>query len=169
MNKKMIFMVMLVSLIAVWSCDSAKEKVEEATDKAGEMVNDAADKTTELADEVAKKAGEAADKVENIVENNFMIGTWSGKFDIRTGIIEITKQSGNNFEGKVTINLRTVIKQEIKGEYDPKTNKIVMKDQLRSKFKGVYNGTLSEDKQTMSGTFTKNLDNKKYQFNFNKK
>jgi len=169
MNKKLIFTIILSSIIFLLSCDSTKEKVEETAKNAGELVNEAAEKGTELADEAAKKAQEASEKLEKIVNQDFLIGTWSGKFDIRTAIIEITKQDGNTFEGKATINLRQVINQEIKGEFDPETMTIKMEDQLRGKFKGVYSGKLSADKQTMSGTFTKNLDNKKYQFNFNKK
>jgi PBP1b-binding outer membrane lipoprotein LpoB len=168
MKKKMIFMVMLLSLIAVWSCDSAKEKVEEVADKAGEMANDAADKTTELADEVAKKAGEAADKVENIVEDNFMIGTWSGKFDGRKTVLVITKQDGNNVEGKITINYRDVINQELKGSLDTETNTLIMEDQLHSRFAGKYNGKLSEDNSVYSGQFTMKLNGTKFNFNLKK-
>ena len=168
MKKKMIFMVMLLSLIAVWSCDSAKEKVEEVADKAGEMANDAADKTTELADEVAKKAEEAADKVENMVEDNFMIGTWSGKFDGRKTILVITEQDGNNVKGKITINYRDVIKQEVSGSYAPETMTLTMEDQLHSRFAGKYAGKLSEDKSVYSGQFTMKLKGTKFNFNLKK-
>jgi hypothetical protein len=165
MKKKIIFMVILISLIAVWSCDSANEKVE---DKAGEMANDAADKTTELADEVTKKAGEAADKVENIVEDNFMIGTWSGKFDGRKTVLVITKQDGNNVEGKITINYRDVINQELKGSLNTETNTLIMEDQLHSRFAGKYNGKLSEDNSVYSGQFTMKLNGTKFNFNLKK-
>jgi hypothetical protein len=165
MKKKIIFMMILISLIAVWSCDSANEKVE---DKAGEMANDAADKTTELADEVTKKAGEAADKVENIVEDNFMIGTWSGKFDGRKTVLVITKQDGNNVEGKITINYRDVINQELKGSLNTETNTLTMEDQLHSRFAGKYNGKLSEDNSVYSGQFTMKLNGTKFNFNLKK-
>lgn len=168
MSKKMFFIVILVSLIAVWSCDSAQEKVQEAADKAGEMANDAAEKTTELADEVAKKAGEAADKVENIVEDNFMIGTWSGKFDGRKTILVITKQVGNNVEGKITISYRDAINQDVKGTYDSESNTLTMEDQLHSRFAGKYVGKLNEDQSVYSGQFTMKLDGKKFNFNLKK-
>lgn len=150
----------LVSAIFLVSCDSAKESAENVMEKTDEAVTDTA--TTDTNENVSEE-------LNKIAEDNKFIGTWSGKFDIRTATMTITKQEGNEFEGKVTINLRTVINQDVQGTYDPETNKVTIKDQLRSKFKGVYSGSLSEDGTRISGNFKTNLDNKNYNFSFLKK
>ena len=156
----------LFSVTFFTSCDSAKETAENVMDKTEEVVEETAENVKDMANETAENVTEELNK---IVEDNLFIGTWSGKFDIRTATMVITKQDGYDFEGKVTINLRTVINQEVKGTFDPETKKVTIKDQLRSKFKGVYSGTLSEDENTISGSFKTNLDNKNYNFSFSKK
>ena len=156
----------LFSSIFIVSCDSAKETAENLIEKTEEVATETAENVNELATETVENVSEELNK---IADDNKFIGTWSGKFDIRTATMIITKQEGNDFEGKVTINLRTVINQDVKGSFDPETNKVTIKDQLRSKFKGVYSGTLSEDGTTISGNFKTNLDNKNYNFSFSKK
>ncbi len=156
----------LFSSIFLVSCDSAKETAENVIEKTEEVATETAENVNELATETVENVSEELNK---IADDNKFIGTWSGKFDIRTATMIITKQEGNDFEGKVTINLRTVINQDVKGSFDPETNKVTIKDQLRSKFKGVYSGTLSEDGTTISGNFKTNLDNKNYNFSFSKK
>lgn len=168
MSKKMFFIMILASLIAVWGCDSTQEKVKEATDKAGEVANEAVDKTSELADEVAKKAGDAAKKVGDIIDDDFLVGTWSGKFDGRKTVLKISNQDGNTFEGKITINYRDVINQDLKGSFNPETNTLNMEDQLHSRFAGKYNGKLSEDKSVYSGQFAMKLNGTKFNFNLKK-
>lgn len=155
----------LFSVTFFIGCDSAKETAENVMEKTEDVVEETAENVNDLAGETVENVTEELNK---IADNKF-IGTWSGKFDIRTATMIITKQDGNDFEGKVTINLRTVINQEVKGTFDPETNKVTIKDQLRSKFKGVYSGTLSEDETTISGNFKTNLDNKNYNFSFSKK
>ena len=159
-------LLMLLGVTFFVGCDSAKESAENVMDKTEKAVDETAENVNDLADEAVENVNE---ELNNIVDDNRFIGTWSGKFDIRTGTMIITKQEGNDFEGKVTINLRTVINQDVKGNFDPETNKVIIKDQLRSKFKGVYSGTLSEDGTTISGNFKTNLDNKVYNFSFSKK
>ena len=159
-------MLILFSVTFFISCDSAKETAENVMEKTEDVVEETAENVNDLASETVENVTEELNK---IADDNKFIGTWSGKFDIRTATMLITKQEGNNFEGKVTINLRTVINQEVKGTFDPATNKVTIKDQLRSKFKGVYSGTLSEDGTTISGNFKTNLDNKNYNFSFSKK
>lgn len=156
----------LVSAMFFVSCDSAKENAENVVDKTEEAATETAENVKDLANETVENVNEELNK---IPDDNRFVGTWSGKFDIRTATMVITKQEGNDFEGKVTINLRTVINQDVKGTFDAETKKVIIKDQLRSKFKGVYSGTLSEDETTISGNFKTNLDNKNYNFSFSKK
>jgi hypothetical protein len=81
----------------------------------------------------------------------------------------ITDQDKNNFGGKITINYKNIIKQEVKGTYNPETKTITMTDQLRSRYKGSYKATLSEDGKTLTGVFTVKLDGKKRNFKLTKK
>ncbi len=96
-------------------------------------------------------------------------GSWTGTFDKRPTTLQITEQADSSFSGKITINYREVINQEIKGIISPSTGEISMKDQLHSRYQGKYNGKLSEEGNNFSGTFTMDLDGKKFSFNLNKK
>ena len=110
---------------------------------------------------------------EPIVEETVTIpdvtGTWTGTFDKRATTLKITEQTDSSFSGKITINYREVINQEVKGNISPASMKISMKDQLHSRYQGKYKGKLSEDGKTFSGTFTMDLDGKQFAFNLNKK
>jgi hypothetical protein len=96
-------------------------------------------------------------------------GTWTGKFDKRATTFKITEQTDSSFSGKITINYRQVINQEVKGTFSPTTLKMTMKDQLHSRFEGKYDGKLNKDLNNFSGTFTMKLDGSKFSFNLNKK
>jgi hypothetical protein len=96
-------------------------------------------------------------------------GTYTGTFDKRATTLKITEQADSSFSGKITINYRQVINQEVIGTISPSTMKMSMKDQLHSRFQGKYNGSLSENGNNFSGTFTMDLDGKKFSFNLNKK
>jgi hypothetical protein len=96
-------------------------------------------------------------------------GTWIGTFDKRTTTLKIIEQTDSSFSGKITINYRQVINQDVKGSFSPATMKVSMKDQLHSRYQGKYNGKLSKDEKNFSGTFTMDLDGSKFSFNLNKK
>jgi hypothetical protein len=96
-------------------------------------------------------------------------GKWTGTFDKRSTVFTITEQTDSSFAGKISINYREAINQEVKGTFSPTTMKMLMTDQLHSRFQGKYNGKLSEDGKSYSGTFTMDLDGSKFSFNLNKK
>lgn len=96
-------------------------------------------------------------------------GTWLGKFDSRPATLTITSFAGSKFTGKIVIEYRTVINQNVEGEFNLDTKKFTMKDLLHSRYQGKYTGNISENMQTMTGTFTMDLDGKKMSFNFTKK
>ncbi|MBK6914929.1 MAG: hypothetical protein IPH11_15200 [Ignavibacteriales bacterium] len=108
-----------------------------------------------------------------VVETKVVIpdlkGSWSGTFDGRTSVLNITEQTDSSFSGKITINYRTVTNQEIKGTLNPKTNEFTMTDQLHSRYQGKYKGVLSTNNNNFTGTFTMDNDGTKYSFNLNKK
>lgn len=91
-------------------------------------------------------------------------GKWSGKFDSRSTVLNITNQTDSSFAGKITISYREVINQDVEGTISPSTMKMKMKDLLHSRYRGKYSGTLSEDGNTYSGTFTMDHDGTKFSF-----
>ena len=96
-------------------------------------------------------------------------GKWTGKFDSRATVLEITKQTDSSFSGKISISYREPVNQEISGTISPSKMKISMKDLLHSRYQGKYYGNLSADGKTFSGTFTMNVDKTKLAFNLSKK
>jgi hypothetical protein len=157
------------------SCDKAKETVEDAqgtiekaADKAGDLAEEAAEKVEEKAEDVLEKVEDTAEKLvddnQSFIENKFFVGTWTGKLDGRKAVLVITNQEDNTVAGKITISYRQPINQEIKGVYNPETNKLQMDDQLHSRYKGKYEGLVSDDKKTISGTFTTLVDKKTVNF-----
>jgi len=184
-------MVVLISSFLFASCDKAKEAMDSTTEavgdvanKAGEVAGDAVNKAGDIAEDAANKVGDAAkdvtnkagdvagdalNKVTDIFGKDGMVGTWMGKLDGRATTLVITKQDGNNFEGKITINYRTPINQEVKGSFSKETKTITMEDQIRSRVKGKYSGKISDDEKTYSGTFTTIVDKKSVKFSLVKK
>ena len=96
-------------------------------------------------------------------------GKWTGTFDKRSTVLTITEQTDSSFSGKISISYREAINQNVKGTISPATLKMSMKDQPHSRYRGKYNGMLSEDGNNFSGTFTMDLDGSKLSFNLNKK
>jgi len=118
-----------------------------------------------------KKTEEKSDKDKTIIETKSpnLTGKWTGMFDGKTAVLDITEQTDSSFSGKITISYRQVINQDVKGSFSPTTLKMTMTDQLHSRFQGVYNGSLSKEADKFSGTFTMDQDGSKYSFNLNKK
>ncbi len=129
----------------------------------------------EVKQKVSKNIDEIKSKAKNMEEAKVVTsvpdlkGVWQGKFDKRNTKLVITEQNGNAFKGNITINYRNVIKQKVEGAINPKTKKITMKDLLHSRYKGTYEGTLSEDGKTFSGIFTMDVGKKKFQFSLSRK
>ena len=119
-----------------------------------------------------KKTEENSDKEDppkTEIKTPDLTGKWTGIFDGKNAVLEITEQTDSNFSGKITISYRQVINQDVKGSFSPTTLKMTMKDQLHSRFQGVYNGSLSKEADNFSGTFTMDQDGSKYSFNLSKK
>lgn len=120
-------------------------------------------------DSTSSVATEGEPGNENTIQIPDLKGTWVGTFDKRTTTLTITEQTDSSFSGKITINYRQVINQEVKGIVSPSTLKMTMTDQLHSRYQGKYKGKLSEGGKIYSGTFTMDLDGKQFSFNLNKK
>lgn len=153
---KLLFTVMIsITVIAFIGCEKKVE--QQQTDIKTEV--DAPDTVSAIEEP----------EVDEKIEVPDLKGTWTGKFDKRATTFKITEQTDSSFSGKITINYRQVINQEVKGTFSPTTLKMTMKDQLHSRFEGKYDGKLNKDLNNFSGTFTMKLDGSKFSFNLNKK
>jgi len=149
------FALLFIAIIVFSSCEKKPE--QQNTEVKSESVSP---------DTISAKSEPTAEVKVSIPD---LKGTWTGTFDKRATTLKITEQTDSSFSGKITINYRHVINQEVKGVVSPTTMKMSMKDQLHSRFQGKYNGLLSENGNNFSGTFTMDLDGKKFSFNLNKK
>ena len=104
-----------------------------------------------------------------VVQIPDLVGKWTGKFDSRMAVLEITNQTDSSFSGKISISYREPVNQEVSGTVNPSKMKMSMKDLIRSRYKGKYYGNLSNDGRTYSGTFTMDVDKTKLAFNLSKK
>lgn len=158
---KPFFIMLLIMLSAAYfGCEQKKDDTEKPQDK----------------DSVSTTAGQATGNQTNpdsVIQKSTAIpditGKWTGTFDNRSTVLEITGQTDSSFTGKITISYREVINQQVNGSFSPTSMIMSMSDQLHSRYQGKYNGVLSENFNNFSGTFTMNTDNSKFSFNLNKK
>jgi predicted membrane protein len=158
--KKLFAAMIIIAVIAFIGCEKKTEQQQTEV------------KSESISPDTVSSVSESMDS-EPVVEEKITIpdlkGTWVGTFDKRTTNLTINEQTDSSFSGKITINYREVINQEIKGTISPSTGKISMKDQLHSRYQGNYSGKLSKELNNYSGTFTMKLDGSKFSFNLNKK
>ena len=154
--------VVMLTVVVYFGCEKKTDKTESQMDnvETETIVPDtASDETiTEI---------EPVDEIEIVIPD--LKGTWTGTFDSRSTVLNITEQTDSSFSGKISISYRQAINQDVKGSFSPSTMNMKMKDQLHSRFRGKYNGKLSKDADNYSGTFTMDLDESKFSFNLNKK
>ena len=151
----------MITAVVYFGCEKKTDQSEEPTDNADAEVI-ITDTTSGDATEI-----EPVEDVKITIPD--IRGTWTGTFDQRSTVLNITEQTDSSFSGKISISYRQAINQEVKGSLSPATMNMKMKDQLHSRFQGKYNGKLSEDADNYSGTFTMDLDGSKFSFNLNKK
>jgi hypothetical protein len=161
MIKQLFITLALIAVISFFGCE---KKTAEIQDDVSQN-NQPADTSTSIV---------PPEETEPEVEEEMIIipdvkGKWTGTFDKRSTVLTITEQTDSSFLGKISISYREAINQNVKGTISPATLKISMKDQLHSRYRGKYNGRLSEDGKNFSGTFTMDLDGSKLSFNLNKK
>jgi hypothetical protein len=154
-------LVMLTSVV-YFGCEKKTDTSEEPIDNGDTEVI-----TTDTT------SGDSTEELKDPVEENEIVipdlkGTWTGKFDGKSTTLEITEQTDSSFFGKISINYKQTLNQNVKGNFSPTALKITMIDQLHSKFMGKYNGKFGENYNSFSGTFTKNRDGSQYTFNLKK-
>jgi hypothetical protein len=158
--KKLFTAITILTVIAFTGCE---KKTEQQKSEVKTESTSPDTMSTVSQSEVGEQTAEKKVAIPNLK------GTWTGTFDKRSTTFTITEQTDSSFSGKITINYRQVINQEVKGSFSPVKMKISMKDQLHSRYQGKYNGNLSKDAKNISGTFTMDLDGSKFSFNLNKK
>ena len=156
MSKHISFMVVyaifvFLAVTVYYGCEEKTDKTEPQIDNV-ETETITADTTS---DEIITEIIEPVEEIKVTIPD--IKGTWRGKFDSRSTVLNITEQTDSSFSGKISISYREAINQDVKGSFSPSTMNMKMKDQLHSRFQGKYNGKLSEDGNNFSGTFTKIL------------
>ena len=159
--KKFLTVLILSASLIYFGCE---KKAENSKQTQQEVTSE-----TISPDSASSVATEGEPGNENKIQIPDIKGTWTGTFDKRATTLNITEQTDSSFSGKITINYKQKLNQDVKGNFSPTTLKISMVDQLHSKYMGKYDGKLSEDNKIFSGTFTKNRDGSKFSFNLNKK
>lgn len=161
--KQFFALLMILTSVVYFGCEKKIGKAEKPRDeiKAEEVTIDTISNGSES--KVQKPKEETKITIPDIT------GKWTGTFDKRSTVLNITEQTDSTFSGKISISYRETINQDIKGTLSRTTMKMTMTDLLHSRYQGKYNGKLSEDGHNYSGTFTMNLDGSKFSFNLNKK
>ena len=165
MSKNISFIVVyfIIAALAYYGCEKKTDESDTSIDniKTETVIPDTT--SDEIIDEIIEPVEEIIITIPDIK------GTWSGTFDSRSTVLNITEQTDSSFSGKISISYRQAINQDVKGSFSPSTMNMKMKDQLHSRFQGKYSGKLSEDADNYTGTFTMDLDGSKFSFNLNKK
>ena len=104
-----------------------------------------------------------------VVQIPDLVGKWTGKFDGRVTTLNITEQDGLTYKGSITINYRDVINQQISGKINLEKKTFTMNDLLHHRFAGSYSGKISDDLNTLAGTFIQKVDKRQAQFNLRRK
>ena len=171
-RRSSMMVLIIVSLIISGCGKKAQENQNQPVDtaKVTKSVDTTAVKETnkEKPADTTKAKVEKKQEAEKPAAQETLKGTWSGKFDARNTVLNITSVNGNNFSGSITIHYREVISQKVAGTFNPAKSSLSMKDQLHSKQMGTYSAKVSKDMKSMSGTFTTNLDKQQVSFSLTK-
>jgi hypothetical protein len=95
-------------------------------------------------------------------------GTWRGSMGQQNSTLTITEFKDNKVKGTVNTRTRDGIVQNIEGTFIPETRTLRLTDQKRNREMGSYQGTISEDGTSISGTFTSNDKSITSKFNYKK-
>jgi hypothetical protein len=96
-------------------------------------------------------------------------GSYSGSLFDRPTTLKITEQTDSSFSGKITINYRETVNEDVKGIFSPTTMEFSMSDQIHNRSMGKYKGKISSDGKTLSGNFFPDYDKGQASFNLKKK
>jgi hypothetical protein len=157
--QKLFTVLTILAIVAFIGCEKKTEQKQDEVEKETTMPD-----TSSSVSE--PKDGEPMAQQPVVIPD--LKGKWTGTFDKRSTTFTITEQTDSSFSGKISIKYKEMLNQEVKGRFSPTTKKVYMEDQIHSKFMGKYNGRLSDDGKTLSGTFTMNRNGSKTSFTLNK-
>jgi hypothetical protein len=165
MNSKIkLLAVLLVTSSLFFVGCTKKEKPVETPDTTKVV----ADTTKQVADTTNMKDTSKVDSTEAKKEVS-ILGTWQGKIANYTSTLRITNQNGNNFSGTVVVNYRNVATHSVVGSINPETGAFSMSDNDQTRSAGNYQGSISANGRSISGSFTeKRAGGITVTFNFNK-
>ncbi len=162
------FTILMISVFVI-GCDNRQQTDDQDQVDTTTIVPAPGVTDTTVVDSAAADTSKMADTTNAKTSAADLKGTWSGTFDSRATTLNITEQNGNEFKGKISINYREQINQEVTGTINPETKKVTMKDMLHSRYAGTYDASLANEGKSLNGTFTMNVDKTKLKFNLSKK
>ena len=136
------------------------QKEQKETPQTGQKKDSASVMKNESKSDILKKHAEPLPDI---------TGTWTGKLQYHNSVLKITEQDSFDFKGNITTNFREVINQQVSGKFDPARKTLTMKDLVRNRYWGTYSAKLTDDLKSFAGTFTGNVDQTKWIFNYKKK
>jgi hypothetical protein len=98
-----------------------------------------------------------------------LTGTWTGSFESHGASLKVTNQNNESFKASLSVAYREPMNKTISGTIDLSTNKLTMKDDVKSRNEATYTATLSEDGMKITGISTLKIDGNKANFTFKKK
>ena len=156
--KSLFTTMLLLSILVQFGCEKKTEKIEQPKEEV---------KTEEVMPDTTSGIKEPATEVKITIPE--IKGTWTGTLNKRETTLTITEQDSVSFRGSITINYRDVINQQVSGKINPDDNTFTMNDLLKHRFAGSYSGKISEDLNTLDGTFLQKVEKKTFPFNLKRK
>lgn len=98
-----------------------------------------------------------------------LTGTWTGSFQSHSATLKISDQNGEKFKGNLSIAYREPMQKTISGTIKPESNKVNMRDEVKTRYEASYVADLSKDGKQLSGTAHFKVDGNDVNFTFKKK
>ncbi len=152
------FIILLVIVVLSGGCQKKAEQ------PSGEVKKD----TTHVVTPAQPKVDTTA-KVDTTKKYPDLTGTWTGSFQAHSATLKISDQSGENFKAKLSVAYREPMLKTISGIIKPESNKLTMKDVIKTRYEASYIADLSRDGKQLSGTAHFKIDGKDVNFTFKRK
>lgn len=154
---KLFSVIILFSLVLIIS--GCQKKTEQPT---GETKKDTSHVVTPQQPDTTAKA-DTTKKYPDLT------GTWTGSFQAHNATLKISDQTGENFKASLNVAYREPMQKTISGTIKPETNKVNMRDVVKTRYEASYVADLTKDGKQLSGTAHFKVDGKDVNFTFKKK
>ncbi|MFH1194413.1 MAG: hypothetical protein V1720_01795 [bacterium] len=160
---KYLVIIVSITLLSLFFAGCGKKSEEEQKPAAQTEKQQAAEQPPETAgDNAAVDEKEEAEETAPSVPN--LLGEWTGTLDGRATTFTITEQDGLKFKGKIIINFRNPVNQQVEGFFRTETGELFMDDVIHTKYMGKYRALFEGGFERLSGTFTQTSDKKNATF-----